>query len=154
MAEENTFSISSHMETYSLGQTPCRCNSDFIQHMNYLKTGHLSTSWHPSHSTDIANHDVLLSASQHLWSVCTKWKINKIYNKNVSKTKIRFRLHWQSQVGISRNNQPNLICCHWLSVSGNSETLHSGILINKPYLLIIDVIIHCITQISYDCYIG
>ena len=77
MAEGNALSISSDMETYSLGQTSCRCNSDFIQHMNYLKTGHLSTSWRPNHSKDNANHDVLLSASQHLWFVCTLSQVNK-----------------------------------------------------------------------------
>ena len=27
----------------------------------------------------------------------------------------------------------NLICCHWLSLSGNSKTMHCGILINMTY---------------------
>ena len=27
----------------------------------------------------------------------------------------------------------NLLCYHWLSVSGNSKTMHCGILINMPY---------------------
>ena len=29
----------------------------------------------------------------------------------------------------------NLICYHWLSVSGNSKIMHCGILINMPYSL-------------------
>ena len=77
MAEEKCFSISSDMETYSFGQTTCGCNSDSIQIMTYLKTGHLSTSWRPNHSKDNANHDILLSASQHLWFVCTLSQVNK-----------------------------------------------------------------------------
>ena len=36
--------------------------------------------------------------------------------------------------GISSNtHQPNFTCHHWLSVSGNSEIMHYGILVNMAY---------------------